>query len=373
MDIRTKLALALVSVSLLSMALLGTFAYYTSARLLQEISVRQLDALAESKKRDLEKVQEGWKDQLRLIRMRTDLRMDLSRIIHNEDEETRAAVRQVIEDAVTATDNLDRLTIYDLNQNEVVGFGRAVVPGKPVFPAQGPSVVYGGTYLTEDGNLRVVFTSTLELAGSVIGYAEGVFDATDLYTVTGNFTGLGETGEALVVMSEGEDQILVLNPVRHLMEDGLRRVRLEDAPEPMRQVLAGNEVVISDGVRDYRGERVLAATRFVDGLSWGLIVKIDQAEEAGRALELRESMIDIGLALSAFAIIGGTLLGLYLARPIHQLAELVRRIRHGETALRADAEGDDEIAYLSESLNELLDHLDLEGRDNTQKNAHENG
>ena len=51
--------------SLVSMALLGTFAYFTSANLLQEISLRQLDALAESKKRDLTKVYESWEDKVK--------------------------------------------------------------------------------------------------------------------------------------------------------------------------------------------------------------------------------------------------------------------------------------------------------------------
>ncbi len=59
MDIRTRLSLVLVAVSLISMMLLGTFAYITSAGMLQEISLRQLDALAESKKRDLTKVYES--------------------------------------------------------------------------------------------------------------------------------------------------------------------------------------------------------------------------------------------------------------------------------------------------------------------------
>ena len=57
--------------------ILGTFAYRTSAELIQQISVRQLDALAESKKQDLLKVHESWENQLRLIRSRTQLGINL--------------------------------------------------------------------------------------------------------------------------------------------------------------------------------------------------------------------------------------------------------------------------------------------------------
>ena len=64
MDIRTKLALALVSVSLLSMLIVGSFAYQTAAERLRQVSERQLDALAESKWSDLNKVLEGWRDRV---------------------------------------------------------------------------------------------------------------------------------------------------------------------------------------------------------------------------------------------------------------------------------------------------------------------
>ena len=62
-----------MSVALISFVILGTFAYRTSAELIQQISVRLLDALAESKKLELLKVNESWENQLRLIRSRSQL------------------------------------------------------------------------------------------------------------------------------------------------------------------------------------------------------------------------------------------------------------------------------------------------------------
>ena len=78
MDIRTKLAIILISVSLGSMWLLGFFAYQNSASMLQEISERQLNALAESKAQDLQKVIESWSDRTRLVSSRTQLRLSLN-------------------------------------------------------------------------------------------------------------------------------------------------------------------------------------------------------------------------------------------------------------------------------------------------------
>ncbi|XOV87907.1 MAG: HAMP domain-containing protein [Pseudomonadota bacterium] len=362
MDIRTRLALWLVFVSLASMAILGAFAYKTAADLLQEISIRQLDALAESKAKDLEKVQEGWRDQLRLIKSRTELRQHLKRYVETGDPAALGLVVQIIEDAATAVDDVDQIRILGMDGTELAAYGRIVSKYEQARPEIADEVVYSDSFPNSTGGARVVFSSLLVQDGANVGYLEIVFDAFGIVSVTDNFTGLGETGEVMVVMKEDENSVLVLNPPRHLGREELTSMPLASASNAIRQSLDSSAKQGWIQSVDYRGVDVWAATRNMPDLGWGVIVKVDAEEEAARAYRLRDAMFDIALALSAFAIVGGTMLGFYLARPIHDLALLVERVRHGEMHLRADASGDDEIAYLAESLNELMDHMQSEDK-----------
>ncbi|MFT7222351.1 MAG: hypothetical protein ACI8Z1_003977 [Candidatus Azotimanducaceae bacterium] len=358
MDIRTRLSLALVFVSLLSMMLLGTFAYYTSANLLQEISLRQLDALAESKRRDLIKVYDGWEDNLRLIRNSEQLRHSMRDLVDSNDPEALHSIQRIIQGITVAVPEIDKLIIFDIDGDEIASFGRSKVTHSKV--PIGDDVRYVGTFLSEDG-LRIAINTGVHLDGSLIGGVELIIDAGDVFDVTGDYTGLGETGEAFVVMQE-DGQLVVLNPLRHDIAGAGQQAEIT-ASGDMRTVFVPDEGYPAEAHLDYRGEWVWLATRKIEALGWGLVVKVDVSEEEQRADVLQESLFDIAIALSAFAIIGGTLLGMYLAKPIQDLAVVVERMRHGESSLRAEVRGDDEIAYLAESLNEFLDHME-EQQDN---------
>ncbi|MBO6557165.1 MAG: HAMP domain-containing protein [Pseudomonadales bacterium] len=354
MDIRTRLSLALVFVSLLSMMLLGTFAYYTSANLLQEISLRQLDALAESKKRDLIKVYDSWEDNLRLVRDRSQLRYSIRDYVDSESPEALRDIQRIVEGITAAVTEIDKIIIFDVEGKEIVSSGRSGVTHSEV--PVGDDITYVGTFIQDDGP-RVVLNTGVRLDGALIGGIELVIDARDIIDVTGDFTGLGETGEAFVV-KKVDDKLVTLNPMRHEVE-GFSGEQVEaTATGDMRKVFTPDENVPAEAHKDYRGEWVWLATRYIDELGWGLVVKVDVEEEEERADVLQEALFDIAVALSAFAIIGGALLGFYLASPIQELAVVVERMRHGEAGVRAEVKGDDEIAYLAESLNEFLNHLE---------------
>lgn len=363
MDIRTRLSLALVFVSLLSMALLGTFAYHTSANLLQEISLRQLDALAESKRRDLLKVYDGWEDYLRLVRDRTQLKQSILDYVENHNIAALHRVDRIIQGIAVAGTEIDKIIVFSVDGDEITSFGRSTVSHSEV--PIGKDVTYVGTYETADG-LRVALNTGITLDGALIGGIELIVNASDVFDVTGDYTGLGETGEAFLVMKD-DGKIRVLNPLRHEVVgfDGLSPVA--DATGDLRAVFSTEDDALIEQ-QDYRGEQVWLATRFIEKLGWGLVVKVDVAEEEMRAKKLREALFDIAIALSAFAIIGGALLGYYLARPIQELTDVVSRMRHGESGLRMEVKGDDEIAYLAESLNEFLNYVE-EQQDKQDRNG----
>lgn len=362
MDIRTKLILALVSVSLASMAILGLFAFQTSASLLQEISVRQLDALAESKKNDLLKVYGSWKTQVRLIGSRTQLRIGLRDYQRKPQVDILSRMDRIMNDALSAADNVARVTLFGTTGDRIVSVGTSDIPYKDKVLDLENEVTYTGSFCLGEDEVQVRFHYPLHLEDKLVGTLEVVINAVDLATVTDNFTGLGKTGEVLTVMKLDTENVAVLNSVRHKTSKPMRLIERKTLNADMIAALDGKQEVITSGLKDYRGVDVWSATRYLPGLDWGLIVKVDAKEERERADTLRDHIVDLALALSAFAVVGGTLLGIYLARPVQDLARVVHELRGGNLDVRAEIKGDDEVAYLSESLNQLIDDMQAENK-----------
>lgn len=353
MDIRTKLALALVGVALLSMLALGGFTYQVSADLLQEISERQLDALAEAKEQDIEGLVEGWRNDVRLIRSRTQLRNRLREYQDNLNPEALVDIEQILSDALNSSENVARIILFD-RAGEVFATVGSVPSATQLSPnLDNEEIRYAGFLL--NGATHLVFHTRVRLDGETIGGMEVIITANELHMLSGNYRGLGETGETLVVAQREPGNYFLLHEARH-SELG---PAWADPPQYITDSLNGVEQVITDNVLDYRDEEVWVATRAMEDPPWGLVIKIDADEEAARPLRLREQMIDVALALGAFAVVGGTLLGFYLARPIRELVQVIERVKNGESDVRANAKSEDEIGLLAETLNEYLDEYSL--------------
>jgi len=370
MDLRTKLVLALVTVALGSMLALG-FATYPPARdLLRESALRTLDGVAESKANDLDNLVRAWRDRVSLIASRTQLRMSIAAYAASHDPAERDMIVRIMSDARRSALAVRTITAYDADGHAVTASGDTSAAMVPVPLATDPArgISYGGLRRVGTDSIDVAFTALLDIDGERIGILEVVLGAHELLDITSDNTGLGETGEVVIAERAGPDSAVIVNPMRHEVGAPLsRRVALDRPDDPVAQAVLGHTRGPPVQAIDYRGEEVWAATRFLPDPGWGLVVKLDAQEQEQPVLDLRRYMVRLSLALSAFAILTGTVLGLRLARPIRALADVANRIRAGDLDARAETRGDDEIGVLARTFNLMAAKLIETNRDLVQK------
>jgi HAMP domain-containing protein len=361
MDIRTKLVFALVAVSLGSMLALGWAAYRQAGISLLYGSQDRLEAVAASKEEDLHNVLEGWQDRVRLIASRTRLRDALGEYSADPDSLLVEQMSRILRDAQTSVPLILHLAVFDLSGQPVA----SSVTSRPdtlaplssrLQPASEDSVQLAAIAFGNRSDLQAIFLARLVWEDQTIGTLQTVFDATELADVTENFTGLGRTGETLVSFFDADSIPRILCSGRHDVPAEALIIQDGETDLPSARALRGEEGIFLAAV-DYRGESVWAATRHLPEPGWGLVVKFDAAEEREPLTALRRTMVRLGLSFSAFAILCGVLLGLWFARPIHELAEVADRVQQGDLDARADVRTEDEVGLLARAFNEVLDKL----------------
>ncbi|HUG01474.1 MAG TPA: HAMP domain-containing protein [Longimicrobiales bacterium] len=361
MDLRTKLVFTLVAVSLASMLALGALAYGAAAEPLTRRTLRHLSSLAEAKERELEGVFAGWRDRVSLISSRTQLRRSLRAFGASGAPEDREQIRAILEDARAATETVLALSVYDARGELVAADGVAQPDADGGLSVPGDSVAYLGISAPDAGPAAVELGAPLILDGERIGALRASLATDALLDITGNYTGLGETGEAMIVLRGPDGGARILNPVRHEGGGGMGGTArgnggargADEGLDPGALALRGEEGLFTEAVTDYRGEPVWASTRLLPELDWGLVVKFDATEELEPLREFRARLLRVGFSLSAFAILAGILLGLHFSRPIHELVAVAHRVRGGDLGARADDRREDELGVLAGAFNEM--------------------
>lgn len=364
MDLRTKLVLALVAASLLSMLALGAMAYGMADRRLTERAEQQLSSLAEAKSGDLQNVMEGWKDRVSLIASRTQLRASLAVFNETESATARGRILPILVDARQGSRTVEAITVYNGEGRSVAWTGRDPAEGRPE-PLDvsdlraGPDTIrFEGVSFPNGDRPLVHLVAPLSLDGRWIGALRATLRTQDLMDLTADRAELGRTGEILLAIRDSAGTIRVVVPARESASAFEAESIEEEVDGLTERALRGERGPWTGGLTDYRGEEVWAAARLLPELGWAVVVKFDAEEEREAILGFREQLIAVGFSLSAFAILFGVLLGLRFAKPIQDLAEVANRIRMGELGARTEVDREDELGLLALTFNEMAEELE---------------
>lgn len=177
---------------------------------------------------------------------------------------------------------------------------------------------------------------------------------------------LGKTGEVVLVNQDSK----ILTSLKYPLPDGSFAKPLEyiNPAKPARLSASGIEGVLA--ANDYRGKRVLAATRYIritSEIGWGMVVKIDETEVFAPIRQAVFFNLTTGVVICGIMLLVIYFIASNLSAPLKSLSISARRIEEGDFDERAHISGGDEVGMLAESFNSMAEriqnwHRDLEAR-----------
>ena len=357
LGIRLKLLAVFLITLIGGMAVYGFMTYSSGRDVLLQSTARHLEAVATSQTKSVRKTILAWSDRVALIASRTQLRVKLRDHNRTTDPAAAARIERIIADAKTSTRAVRCIAIFGTKGNLVASAGEAgICPSQP--PTAEKDISLERITAPEDEHHSVLYTAPLRLEGKVVGTARVALDASELSSVTGDYTGLGETGETVISRREENGGITLLTPIRFRAD----RVMTRQPPEgrkhaPMLSALDGREVTIMGRQVDYKGAEVMAVTRHIPEQHWGLVVKMDLSEalrplEQYRRVLLIAGLLTIGIGTAVVILVSRSLL-----RPIKELAKAADGIRDGDYDVRLTPRSQDELGLLAETFNAMAEAL----------------
>lgn len=185
-------------------------------------------------------------------------------------------------------------------------------------------------------------------------------DLAPIYRMIRDTSGLGNTGETLLGKKSGK-QIVFLNPLRN--EPGAALNKFIDIGAslagPMQEAAQGKAG--AGELIDYRGERVVAAWRYIPALGWGIVAKID-AREAYADIENLRNLTFLILGI-IFVLAGAVAFSIArsISGPINTLSKGVEVVGSGDLDYKIQLNSQDEIGQLAAAFDTMTRNLKAAG------------
>lgn len=193
--------------------------------------------------------------------------------------------------------------------------------------------------------------------GKSLGVVAARVRLDDLYSITADPAGLGNTGEVYIVNKYG----YMVTPSRYLKETFLKmKVDTENLRRCRARSGADNPHVQRDEIskcRSYHGGRVVGTQEYLPEMQWCLMAEISAAEVFAPVRRFTALMIVILLTIPLLAMITGHVIANMITRPIRDLQKGTKMIGSGDLDHKVGTVTDDEIGQLSRAFDNMTGDL----------------
>jgi signal transduction histidine kinase/CheY-like chemotaxis protein len=222
---------------------------------------------------------------------------------------------------------------------------------------------YVGLPRATNGHLGVTIAAPLRNKGAVVGVLMMGVDAAPVAAPLKNVSGLGGSGEIMLIDREGALIRYVIPP---RFRPDVSTVSMSAAPALASLLNHGGNFL---QMADYRGKPVLAAANPTGYEGWSVVVKTDVAEAyAPIDLALRERIL-YGALTAAAGTLAVYFLARRFARPLRLLSEAAAQVAGGDYQSAVPVTSKDELGVLSASFNDMTAAIRARGSERDRAEA----
>ena len=338
MLITTKLIVVFLTISILPLGIFASVIYLQTEQHIKNETLNNLNTIASIQKNRVQNMLDQNVERLVMFTNRVQLKIELDQYNKKNSIQSQQFINNLLEAAKSEIKSFKDISILDTNGKVVASTDKSEIgsnKSKEEFFLKGLKHNEVTIFFKDKENptttIREYLAGPLTLNGRTIGVAAIESDAgNSFFTTSQNYEGLGQTGEFYVAKQDKDGDALLISPLRFVSDAALNyKVSKNDVHAPIIQsTVLKKEDIITDSL-DYRGEPVLAATRYLDSPDWGLVIKIDKKEAFATLDNLRHLIMITGTIISVLIIIAALVIGKSISRPIIKLRNAAKEIANG--------------------------------------------
>ncbi len=332
----------------------GIFTYVEMEQTIKSEILKKLEIVAKLKEKNFQDVFEQNTEKLNLVSSRYQLKVELDNYNNNNKSESQKIMNEIIQAIKPQITKFEDIIILDLS-------GKIVASTNNIYLGTNHN---NDTYFIEgkkQNNVTILYkdksqklksylTGPLILNNKLLGVVTIFYDLGDLLSMFKVFEEQVATGEINLVKKDNNGDALIINPLRFNPEASLNLTVSKDRVDsPIIQSLLKNEKTFTE-TKDYRGMDVLAVTRYLEKLGWGLVVKMDKAEAFTPLENQKYVTIFIGVLVGIAIITTSTFLGNSISKPIQKLRDVMKDVAQGKFDSKIDVKGPQEIEELAKQF-----------------------
>jgi len=192
--------------------------------------------------------------------------------------------------------------------------------------------------------------------GRIIGFVALELGNKQVFRVFHDYSGLGETGESMVAMRQGQEFTYVIPP-RHSSGTAYKVRDLMGAnTATATQKAVQGQHGYGEAI-DYRGQRIIAVWTYLPSYRWGMVVKQD-IDEAFALVYQQRLVVALLLAATIVVVVAIALwLARTITRPVREAAFVTDRIASGDLSVTCDTQAAGEVGLLLQAIRKMIQDL----------------